>query len=291
MFKGTPISTKTYPLPGAELRSAAIAEFENYVVISTHLALEENNRVESAKQLTDLAKTYNKVVYMAGDFNEDLMNGTFFTELKKEWEVVSSTENTFPTGQATKRIDFVVTLKTPPTTVVKSNVIYNLDGVNVAITSDHYPLYCDFKKPTGLEEYPKAEGDLRIGNYFLTYCKGTDGVIDYDRTGRIIAKMNADIVCLQGLDKETERSEGIDQLNVLAQKANMYDYFAKAIDYKGGEFGVGILTKEEPVSVDRYQMAGKSEMRAAMVVEYEKFVVASTNFDTDMAKRIDAFKR
>ena len=25
-------------------------------------------------------------------------------------------------------------------------------------------------------------------------------------------------------------------------------------------------------------------MRAAMVVEYEKFVVASTNFDTDMAK-------
>ena len=22
---------------------------------------------------------------MAGDFNEDLMNGTFFTELKKEW--------------------------------------------------------------------------------------------------------------------------------------------------------------------------------------------------------------
>ena len=89
---------------------------------------------------------------------------------------------------------------------------------NVAITSDHYPLYCDFKKPTGLEEYPKAEGDLRIGNYFLTYCKGTDGVIDYDRTGRIIAKMNADIVCLQGLDKETERSEGIDQLNVLHRK-------------------------------------------------------------------------
>ena len=55
-------------------------------------------------------------------------------------------------------------------------------------------------------------------------------MIDYDRIGRIIAKMNADIVCLQGLDKETERSEGIDQLNVLAQKANMHDYFAKAID-------------------------------------------------------------
>ncbi|WP_444105117.1 hypothetical protein [Bacteroides sp.] len=44
---------------------------------------------------------------------------------------------------------------------------------------------------------------------YFKYCKGTDGVIDYDRTGRIIAKMNADIVCLQGLDKETERSEGI----------------------------------------------------------------------------------
>ena len=70
----------------------------------------------------------------------------------------------------------------------------------------------------------------------------------------------------------------------------MHDYFAKAIDYKGGEFGVRMLQKEEPVSVDRYQMAGKSEMRAAMVVEYEKFVVASTNFDTDMAKRIEALR-
>ncbi len=48
--KGRRSARKTYLLPGAELRSAAIAEFENYVVISTHLALEENNRVESAKQ-------------------------------------------------------------------------------------------------------------------------------------------------------------------------------------------------------------------------------------------------
>ena len=290
LFKGTPVSTRTYPLPGTELRSAAIAEFENYVVISTHLALEENNRVESAKLLTQLAKEYKKVVYMAGDFNEDLMNGAFFTELKKEWNVVSSTENTFPTGQSTKRIDFVVALKSPATSVVKSNVVYNLDGVNVSMASDHYPLYCDFRKVTALEEFPKAAGDLRIANYFTKNCAGTDGIIDYDRIAAVINKMNSDIICLQGLDKETERSSGIDQLNTLAQKSNMHDYFAKAIDYKGGEFGVGILTKDEPISVDRYQIPGKSEMRAAMVVEYEKFVVASTNFDTDMAKRIEALQ-
>lgn len=290
LFRGEPISTRTFALPGAEARSASIAEFENYVVISTHLALEENNRIESAKMLTQLAKEYKKVVYMAGDFNEDLMNGAFFTELKKEWNVVSSTENTFPAGQPTKRIDFVVTLKSPATTVTKSNVIYKLDGVNMSMASDHYPLYCDFRKVTALEEYPKAAGDLRIGNYFLTYCKGTDGVIDYDRLGILIKKMNADIICVQGVDKETERSEGIDQLNMLAQKGGMHDYFAKAIDYKGGEFGVGILTKDEPLAVDRYQMPGKSEMRAAMVVEYPKFVVASTNFDTDMAKRIEALQ-
>ncbi len=227
---------------------------------------------------------------MAGDFNEDLMNGAFFTELKKEWNVVSSTENTFPTGQSTKRIDFVVALKSPATSVVKSNVVYNLDGVNVSMASDHYPLYCDFRKVTALEEFPKAAGDLRIANYFTKNCAGTDGIIDYDRIAAVINKMNSDIICLQGLDKETERSSGIDQLNTLAQKSNMYDYFAKAIDYKGGEFGVGILTKDEAISVDRYQMPGKSEMRAAMVVEYEKFVVASTNFDTDMAKRIEALQ-
>lgn len=290
LFKGTPISTRTYPLPGAEARSAAVAEFDDYVVISTHLALEERNRVESLELLTRIAKGYKKAVYMAGDFNEDVMNGAFFTELKKDWDIASSTENTFPTGQPSKRIDFVVTLKSPATTTVKSNVVYNLDGVNVSLASDHYPLYSDFEKQKPLMEYPKAEGDIRIANYYLTYCKGTDGIIDYDRISTVLRKMNADIICLQGLDKETERVEGVDQLNVLGKATTMYDYFAKSIDYKGGEFGVGILAKEEPLSVDRYQIPGKSEMRAVMVLEYETFVVASTNFDTDEAKRLEAIQ-
>ena len=287
LYKGTPISTRTCTLPGDEPRSAAIAEFEDYVVISAHLDLTESNRIKSVSILTELAKKYKKTVYMAGDFNESNMDGTFFRALKQDWNIVSSSENTFPTGQPTKRIDFVVTLKSSATAVVKSNVVYKLDGVNVSAASDHYPLYCDFRKVTSQDEFPKKEGDVRVANYFTKNCAGTDGVIDYDRMTGVIKKMNADVICLQGVDKETERSNGIDQLKMLAEKSNMYGYFAKAIDYKGGEYGVGILSKVEPINEDRYQLPGK-EKRAAMVVEFEKFVVVSTYFDTDMAKRIES---
>lgn len=286
LFKDSPINTKTLSLPGKEPRSAAIAEFKDLVIISTHLALEEDNRIESISILNQEAKKYNKPTYLAGDFNEDKLDGSFFKELLKDWEIISSEDYTFPTGKPTKRIDFIMKLKNYNVNITKSEVIYNMNNINMANASDHYPVYCDLSKKTVEDKYDKSENDVRIANYFLKNCQGTDGIINYERIANIIKAIKSDVICLQGLDNETERSEGIDQLSRLGELTSMNAYFAPAIEYKGGTFGNGILTIEKPIKNEALKLAGKKETRSAMIAEFDKFVIASISFDTDENYRI-----
>lgn len=136
-----------YKLPGTEQRTLLIAEFNDFLIISVHLDLTESHRVESVKIITEKIKALNKKAYMAGDFNEDKLSGAMFTELMKDWTIVSALKNTFPTsGSPTKCIDYVVTYNPAGQyEVPKTDVIYNLPNVNVSVSSDHYPLYIDFK--------------------------------------------------------------------------------------------------------------------------------------------------
>jgi len=142
-----PVRIYHYSLPGVEKRTFMIAEFSNYIVICTHLDLNESNRVESVKIITQKAKEFTKRIYLAGDFNEENKKGSVFTEFSKNWEQVSLTNNTFPTGAPTKCIDYILTFKQKKSgfKIKNANVVYNLQNVNVSSVSDHYPIYIDFK--------------------------------------------------------------------------------------------------------------------------------------------------
>ena len=59
-----------------------------------------------------------------------------------------------------------------------------------------------------------------------------------------IKEINPDIVGLQELDSFTNRSRKNDQIKQLAEAAGYeYYYFTKTIDYDGGEYGHGIMSK------------------------------------------------
>ena len=59
-----------------------------------------------------------------------------------------------------------------------------------------------------------------------------------------IAQANADVVCLQEVDKGAARSEGIDMTAQLAELAGYdYSYFIKIRDFQGGEYGTAILSR------------------------------------------------
>ena len=141
--------TYNYALPGNEKRTVLVAEFPNFIVMSTHLDLEAKYRLESIKIITQKARSFDKETFIAGDFNEGDFSSDVFSELKKDWKLVSVTDNTCPTGNPDKSIDFVLTLKRESKDTYKpskSAVVYSLPNVNVSVASDHYPVFCDFLK-------------------------------------------------------------------------------------------------------------------------------------------------
>ena len=126
---------------------------------------------------------------------------------------------------------------------------------------------------------------LQIMSYNVRHCAGMDLVVDYDRTSAVIVQQQPDVVALQELDSMTGRSEHRDQLDELASRTGYHQVFGAAIEYDGGQYGVGILTREMPVSTKRIPLPGE-ESRVLLVVELEDYVIACTHLDLDEAQRL-----
>ncbi|WP_224998262.1 endonuclease/exonuclease/phosphatase family protein [Cesiribacter sp. SM1] len=69
------------------------------------------------------------------------------------------------------------------------------------------------------------------------------GEIDLDAIASVIRTQNPDVVALQEVDVNTERSGPFNQAAELADRLDMHYFFGKAIDYQGGEYGVAILSR------------------------------------------------
>ncbi|WP_343230339.1 endonuclease/exonuclease/phosphatase family protein, partial [uncultured Akkermansia sp.] len=95
--------------------------------------------------------------------------------------------------------------------------------------------------------FPLQAGEFTLMSYNVKNGTGMDGRRDYDRTARVIAAEKPDVVALQELDQGTIRSSGRDTLQELAARTTLTGTYAKAIDYSGGSYGVGILSREKPL--------------------------------------------
>ena len=126
---------------------------------------------------------------------------------------------------------------------------------------------------------------VKIMSYNVRHCAGMDLMVDYDRTAEVILKQMPDVIALQELDSMTGRSGRKYQLGELANRTNYYPVFGKAIDYDGGGYGVGVLTKEQPLSTKRIPLPG-DEPRVLLIVELENYVIACTHLDLEESERL-----
>lgn len=130
-----------------------------------------------------------------------------------------------------------------------------------------------------------GQNQLKVMSYNVRHCAGMDLVVDYDRTAAVIAQQQPDVVALQELDSMTGRSRQHNQLSELASRTQYYPVFGSAIDYDGGKYGVGILTREQPVSTRRIPLPGE-EPRVLLVVELKDYVLACTHLDLEEEQRL-----
>ena len=112
-----------------------------------------------------------------------------------------------------------------------------------------------------------------VMSYNLHHCGGMDKKVDEARIAGIISRYRPDVVAVQELDSVTSRCKN-DQMRLLGEGTGMYYTFARTIDYGGGKYGIGILSKKKPLSVKRIPLPGK-EPRMLLVCEFEDFYFAN----------------
>ena len=95
---------------------------------------------------------------------------------------------------------------------------------------------------------------VKVMTYNIHHCNppSKPDVIDIDAIVNVIRSADPDLVALQEVDVNTERSGGSDQASEIAARLNMYHYFARAIDYQGGAYGVAILSRYKLINPRTY---------------------------------------
>lgn len=111
---------------------------------------------------------------------------------------------------------------------------------------------------------------VRILIYNIKHGLGMDGRIDLSRSAYVIQQLAPDVALLQEIDKETERVDGTDQPKRLSQLTGMpYYAFGPFMEYRGGKYGMALLSEWPIESQTNYTLPPGPEPRTALAARIE----------------------
>jgi endonuclease/exonuclease/phosphatase family metal-dependent hydrolase/Icc-related predicted phosphoesterase len=125
-------------------------------------------------------------------------------------------------------------------------------------------------------------------SYNIRNAKGLDNVTDYQRIANVMLREAPDVIAVQEVDSVTGRSKGVDVLQELAEKTLKHRVYGASIVYDGGKYGLGVLSKEQPLRHYSVVLPGREEQRQLLVVEFGKFVLGCTHFSLTEADRLQS---
>lgn len=133
-----------------EHRSFVIAEFPEYVLVSTHLEYEtEEARTGQARILNETVKRLysgsSKPVILAGDLNA-VAPDTALDVLDPDWTRLSELALSWPSKDPKVCLDYIYVFKhAAPVRLVKAHAITRASSADVTKCSDHLPIYVDIR--------------------------------------------------------------------------------------------------------------------------------------------------
>lgn len=140
---------------------------------------------------------------------------------------------------------------------------------------------------TGLQaQTTKLPVQLGVASYNIHHGEGTDGKFDYHRLAKQLERWQPDVIALQEVDSMTTRSGKTYALGTLAEMTRYYETFCPAMDYQGGKYGIGLLSRQKPLKVKSYALPGKEEPRRLVVAEFKDYAVACTHLSLNAEERM-----
>lgn len=121
----------------------------------------------------------------------------------------------------------------------------------------------------------------------VTYNVGVFAKSGYDKmflAADMMNEMKADIVCVNELDSCARRTGRKYQLEDFARLLGKWNFnYTAAMPYQGGSYGIGIASKPKYTPIDQWgitlEKGRGAEQRALSVMEFDKFVIATTHLD------------
>ena len=115
---------------------------------------------------------------------------------------------------------------------------------------------------------------VRLVTFNIHHGVGADGRHDLPRLARLLASLEADVICLQEVDRHFgRRSEGIDQALLLSRALGMQLAYGPSIDEPGPngggdddrrQYGNALLSSLPVLVTDVHPLPGEGEPRTAM---------------------------
>ena len=132
---------------------------------------------------------------------------------------------------------------------------------------------------------PASAQKLRLMSYNIHNGWGVDGVNSIARIGDVVTKFAPDVVAVQEVDSMTRRNKRY-LMGVLGEQTGYHAYFMRTIPHTGGGYGIGMLSKEKALSVQRIPLPCRSEPRGFLLVEFEKYYFACTHLSLHEEDRV-----
>lgn len=112
---------------------------------------------------------------------------------------------------------------------------------------------------------------VRVLTYNILHGATMEGNFDLDKIAAVIREVKPDLVALQEVDFKTNRAKKYDLATELGQRTQMAPLFGKAMNYDGGGYGEGVLTKMPIIASRNIPLPHSpgNEPRAALEVTVE----------------------
>lgn len=145
--------------------------------------------------------------------------------------------------------------------------------------SDHAALVTEFYWVE-----PSLSKRLRLVSYNIKHGLGNDGRLDLERTAALLNNLHADFIGLQEVDNKVKRSGMVDQAQTLGKSLDMHSAFGSFMDYQGGKYGLGILSKYPILKAHTIKLPTGNEPRVALACEIQlsdkrEIMVVNLHFD------------
>lgn len=127
--------------------------------------------------------------------------------------------------------------------------------------------------------------ELRVLTYNIHHGETVQGKMNIEAMAEVILSVKPHLVALQEVDIHTDRVGGVSLLDQLVDRCAMQAYFAKALEFGGGEYGNAVLsgypilevkTHLLPSSPD-YEQRVAADCLIALPTDTVRFI--STHFD------------